>query len=151
MRKIILESLRSEWQKKALTEGKRRRAKGLGKFYRSTARNSIPNFQLKHFNFGEYKRITQVGYFQARARMGNFLFYLAKSGKANSNICNLCNKEKQTGYYLVLQFPRYKAERKKAFDKIYRGNLFLIFNPSIGKMAMLSYLDSSGCLSCLKS
>lgn len=102
IRRNILLAWRSDWTKQVLREEEGRKAIGLGNYYRISARKSVPNFKTKATNLTNFSRGTQSSYFQAKTGIGNTLAYLHKIGKVNSDLCNFCQKKKQTMQHLLL-------------------------------------------------
>lgn len=150
IRKNILQAWDSDWTKQVLREEEGRKAIGLGKFYRTSARISIPSFNTKAINLTKFSRQTQTSFFQARTGIGNTLAHLYLIGKVDSNICNFCNREKQTMEHLLLHCPQFSSERDKEFEGLEPRNLQIIFKPKVGREKLLRYLENSKCIQLIK-
>lgn len=146
-RKLIKDAWCKDWTAQLLKEEAGGKATGLGKFYRTQAKFSIPNFNMKPFNFNKYSRKSQSAYFQARTGIGNTLAFMKKIGKSDTDICNYCDKAIQTTQHLILHCSYFKRRRKKEFKGIIPLTLQVLFNTTFGKNALIRYLSSSNCLS----
>ena len=142
IRKQILVTWQIEWTEQVLREEECRKAIGLVRFYRTSARISIPIFKSKALNLNIFSRGSQSSYFQARTGIGNNLAYLYKIGKVNSDICNFCDKEKQTTLHLILDCTYSDGERKKEFDGLEPLNMAIFFNTKVGRLCLLKFLQS---------
>ena len=146
IRKSIIQAWNSDWTKQVLREEEGRKAVGLGRFYRISARQSTPTCNLKSIKLDKYSRGTQSLYFQARTGIGNTLAYLKLIGKVSSDICNFCYRKKQTMQHLLLHCHQFSADRKMAYEGLEPLNLQILFNTNVGREKLLRYLESSRCI-----
>ncbi len=151
IRKRITLAWNSDWTKQVLREEEGKKAVGLGRFYRISARQSTPMFKFKSIKLQKYSRGTQSSYFQARTGIGNTLAYLKLIGKVSSDICNFCHRKKQTMQHLLLHCPQFSADRKMAYEGLEPLNLQILFNTNVGREKLLRFLRDSKCLILVKN
>ena len=90
-------------------------------------------------------RKAQSAYIQLKTGIGYLRSYQRRIGKADTDTCRSCGKEKETTEHLVLHCAKYNGERKKM--KRVLDNLPLtiqiLFCTEKGKNALAEYLIST--------
>ena len=112
----LMKAWKRIWISETIREEEGKKARGLGKFYRTQARQMIPRITWKPANLSHFSRSTQSAYCQVRTGVGNILSHLFIIGKSETSICNFCQRKRQTVSHLLLECRFFKEEREKTVD-----------------------------------